>query len=180
MFLRQQNGKYPFNLAERTKLFLAPALDTYPACTEGATQGERPATPGARPPIHAPAHRRLRTDPRRFQESGRQAVTRPPARPAAAPAHQREPERSGYQPTSENQNEADTSPPARTRTDRYRPNGEHQIKRYKANGEHREPRVGRAGGSGGSPPRTSTPRISGKLAPRASEQHELSRGRGGI
>ena len=49
-----------------------------------------------------------------------------------------------------------------------------------ANGEFPESARAPRGGFRGVAPRGSTPRISGKLAQRACEQHELSRGRGGI
>ena len=52
--------------------------------------------------------------------------------------------------------------------------------RNEANGEIPESARAPRGGFRGVAPRGSTPRISGKLAQRACEQHELSRGRGGI
>jgi hypothetical protein len=217
-----KTGSIQSTSQKRTKLFLASRIWLpHPACTEGATQGERTATPRARPrsgvrPGDAPQTSPAASRNREFSEQSRwQAPKQCDTRPNGGKKPTARTRTGQHKATSENPDKAGTGPPAETTTNRYKANGENQdgagtrppartrTKRYRRNGgNHNKPVQGQrekpqqtgtrpkartgsqgwaAGGFRGvAPPGQHSARISGKLAQRACEQRELSRGRGGI
>ncbi len=179
--LRSKNGKYPSNSPECMKLSWLPHHNCPLACIKRATEGERPTTRSACQPIRRPAHEGPWTTPRTFQESG---IPPLPEGEQATPEHRNgrhhpgENRNSQHEAGGEHQNRPATRPAASTTKGKrgHQASGEHHHQRRKANGERPEPEsVPRGGFRGVVPPdQHRGPPGSG------SEQHESSRGRGGI
>jgi hypothetical protein len=194
-----KTGSIQSTSQKRTKLFLASRIWLpHPACTEGATQGERTATPRARPrsgvrPGDAPETSPAASRNREFSEQSRwqapkQCDTRPNGgkKPTArtrtgqhkatsenpdkaVPAQRRKPQQTGTRPTARTRTgpardhrrepgQSGTGATAETTTNRYKANARNRSRPVQ--GQRREPgaKGGPPGGSGGSPPRASTPR----------------------